>query len=90
MYGTEINWEHAREFLEQLLIDSAILDEVRGKKRNLTVAFYDYQKAYDMLRHYWIERVYTWMRIPDNVVKVLKVMMERWRTRPEVNDSGIQ
>ena len=31
--------------VDQLLIDSAIMDEVREKKRNLAVSFYDYQKA---------------------------------------------
>ena len=31
--------------VDQLLIDSAIMDEVREKKRNLAVSFYNYQKA---------------------------------------------
>ena len=43
--------------VDQLIVDSAIMDEVREKKRNLAVAFYDYQKAYDMVRHDWMERV---------------------------------
>ena len=30
-----------------------------------------------LVRHHWMERVYRWMGIPDKVVKVLKVMMER-------------
>ena len=64
------------------------MDEVRGKNRNLAVAFYDYQKAYDMVRHDWMVKVYRWMGIPVKVVKVLKVLMGRWRTRLEVNDSG--
>ena len=72
----------------QLLIDSAVMDEVRGKKRNLAVAFYDYQKADDMVRHEWMERIYRWMRIADKVVNIWKVMLERWRTRLEVNDGG--
>ena len=64
------------------------MDEVRGKNRNLAVAFYDYQKAYDMVRHDWMVKVYRWMGIPAKVVTVLKVIMGRWRTRLEVNDSG--
>ena len=35
--------------VDQPLIDSAIMNEGRGKKRNLAVAFYDHQKAYDMI-----------------------------------------
>ena len=35
--------------VDQLVIDNAIMDEVGGKQRNLMVAFYGYQKAYDMV-----------------------------------------
>ena len=57
--------------VDQLVIDNAILDEVREKQRNLAVAFYDYQKAYDMVRHGWQLRVYRWMGIPEKVVNVI-------------------
>ena len=33
--------------VDPLLIDKCIMDEVREHKRNLAVAYYDYQKAYD-------------------------------------------
>ena len=35
--------------VDQLVINNAIMDEVREKQRNLAVAFYDNQKAYDMV-----------------------------------------
>ena len=74
--------------VDQLLVDQAIMDEVRRNERNLAVAFYDYQKAYDMVRHDWMERVYTWMRIPEKVINVLRAIMGRWRTRLEINDNN--
>ena len=40
--------------LDQLIMDNAMMDEVRGQQRDLAVAFYDYQKAYDMVRHDWM------------------------------------
>ena len=49
-----------------------MIDEVRGWKRNLAVAFYDYQKSYDMVKHDWMERAYRWMGIPDEVLKFSK------------------
>ena len=55
--------------VDQLIIDNAIMDEVREKQRNLAVAFYDYQKAYDMVRHDWMLRVYRWMGVPEKMVK---------------------
>ena len=37
--------------VDQLIVDNTIMDEVRRKRQNLAVAFYDYRKAYDMVRH---------------------------------------
>ena len=67
--------------VDQLIIDNAIMDEVRNKQRNLAVAFYDYQKAYDMVRHDWMLRVYTWMGVPDKVVNVISTLMNGWNTK---------
>ena len=39
---------------DQLLIDKAVLRQVRMKKRFLSMAWIDYRKAYDMLPHSWI------------------------------------
>ena len=39
---------------DQLLIDKAILREVRRKKRSLAMSWIDYKKAYDMVPHSWI------------------------------------
>ena len=66
--------------VDQLLIDSAIMDEVREKKRNLAISFYDYQKAYDMVRHDWMIRVFTWMGYPSKLINVLKQLMDGWKT----------
>ena len=74
--------------VDELIIDNAIMDEVRSKQRNLAVAFYDYQKAYDMVRHDWMLRVYRWMGVPEEIVKVLIKLMDGWKTRLEVTDDG--
>ena len=74
--------------VDQLLIDAAIMAEVRNQQRNLAVAFYDYQKAYDMVRHDWMIRVYRWMGIQEKVVKVLIKLMKGWKTRLEVTQNG--
>ena len=74
--------------VDQLLIDATIMDEVRNQQRNLAVAFYDYQKAYDMVQHDWMIRVYRWMGIQEKVVKVLIKLMKGWKTRLEVTQNG--
>ena len=74
--------------VDQLLIDSAIMDEVWEKKRNLAVSFYDYQKAYGTVRHDWMIRVFTWMGYPSKLINVLEQLMDGWKTNLEVNDGG--
>ena len=44
--------------VDQLLIGNCIMSEIRNHKRNLAVANYDYQKAYDKLNHDWMTIVY--------------------------------
>lgn len=74
--------------VDQLLIDKCITDEVREHRRNLAVAFYDYTKAYDKVHHDWMLRVYRWMRIPEDVIKVIERLMQNWKTKLEVNIDG--
>ena len=74
--------------VDQLLIDNCIMEEVRTHKRNLAVAYYDYCKAYDMVHHDWMLRVYEWMGIPKSVCKVIEQLVMRWKTRLEVFDQG--
>ena len=74
--------------VDELLIDSTIMDEVRGKKRNLAVSFYDYQKTYGMARHDWMIRVFTWMGYRSKLISVLMQLIDGWKKKLEVNDGG--
>ena len=64
------------------------MDKVRNQQRNLAVAFYDYQKAYDMVGHDWMIKVYQWMRVPQKIVNVIVKLMEGWKTRLQVTEDG--
>ena len=57
--------------VDQLIIDRCIMDEVKHYHRNLAVALYDYKKAYDKVHHDWMLRVYQWIGIPDEVIKLI-------------------
>ena len=50
--------EGVLDTVDQLIIDNCIMEEVKTFHRNLAVAFYGYQKAYDKVHHYWMVRVY--------------------------------
>ena len=74
--------------VDQLLVDECIMQQVREKKRNLAVAFYDYRKAYDMVHHDWMIRVYEWMGVPSKVCNILDGLMRLWKTKLEVYVDG--
>ena len=65
---------------DQLLIDKAVLQEVRRKKRHLSVAWIDYKKAYDMVPHSWIQEVLHMMKVAGNVSELLERSMGQWKT----------
>ena len=62
--------------VDQLIIDQCIMDEVKQYHRNLAVAFYDYKTAYDKVHHDWMLRVYRWIGISDEVIKLISNLME--------------
>ena len=68
----------------QLIIDRCIMEEVKQHHHNLAVAFYDYKKAYDKVHHDWMIRVYDWIRIPRNVIRLIVDLMGKWKTRLEI------
>ena len=70
--------------VDQLIIDRCIMEEVKQHHRNLAVAFYDYKKAYDKVHHDWMIRVYDWIGIPRNVIRLIVDLMGKWKTRLEI------
>ena len=70
--------------VDQLIIDRCIMEEVKQHQRNLAVAFYDYKKAYDKVHHDWMIRVYEWIGIPREVIKLIVELMNKWKTRLEI------
>ena len=66
--------------VDQLIIDRCIMEEVKQHHRNLAVAFNDYKKAYDKVHHDWMIRVYDWIGIPRNVIRLIVDLMSKWKT----------
>ena len=57
---------------DQLIVDRCIMEEVQNQHRNLAVAFCDFKKAYDKVHQDWMLRVYSWMGLPVNVIRLMK------------------
>ena len=74
--------------VDQLIIDRCIMEEVKSHHRNLAMAFYDHNKAYDKVHHDWMLRVYTWIGIPTNVTTLMRELMRKRKTRLEIRNDG--
>ena len=70
----------ARGTKELLLIDMAISQQARRSRRNLSVCWIDYKKAYDSVPHAWLLRVLELYKIDSKLCTLLKSCMGQWRT----------
>ena len=66
---------------DQLLISKAILQECKRKKKNLSMAWIDYQKAFDRVPHSWIIKSLELIGINNKVILFTKKVMTYWKTR---------
>ena len=60
-----------------------IVEEVKQHQCNVAVAFYDYKKAYNKVHHDWMIRVHECIRILRSVIKLIKELIRKWKTRLE-------
>jgi hypothetical protein len=64
---------------DQLLISKAILQECKRRKKNLCMAWINYQKAFDRVPHSWIIKSLEIIWFHTKVISFTKVM-GYWRT----------
>jgi len=70
---------------DQLLINKAILEEVRASKKNLTTAWVDYKKAFDSVPHDWILKSLEIYRTSPVIIKFIAKNMQQWSTTLTLN-----
>ena len=73
-----------RGCLDALTIDDAVAREARTWRRNLSVGWVDYQKAYDRTPHPWVREVLKAVRAPKLVRRCLGKVIPLWRTHLEI------
>ena len=63
---------------DQLLIDKVILKNCRRRLTNLSMAWIDYKKAYDMVPHSWILRCLEIVGGAKNIINIISNSMVNW------------
>ncbi len=70
--------------LDALTVDEAITTEARKWRNNLSVAWIDYQKAYDRTPHPWIRDMLKAIKAPKLVRRAIGKIIPKWRTNIEL------
>ena len=63
----------------QLLIDMRVLKDSKKRRTNLSMAWIDYRKAYDLVPHRWVNECIEMFRIAENLRTFLLKSMQQWR-----------
>ena len=64
---------------ELLYIDQHLLNENKRRQKNLTMAWIDYKKAYDMFPRSWILHCLKLYKMPNQIIQLIKKTMQTWR-----------
>ena len=67
--------------MDQLMISKAIYEDCRRRNKNLSIAWIDYQKAFDSVPHSWMEKSIELVGVNSKIVIFCKLFMEKWNTR---------
>jgi hypothetical protein len=62
------------------MISKAIYEDCRRNK-NLSIAWIDYQKAFDSVPHTWVEKSIALVGVNSKIVICGKLCTEKWYTR---------
>jgi len=65
---------------DQLMISKEIYEDCRRRKKNLTIAWIDYQKAFDSVLHSLFEKSIELVGVNSKIVRFCKLSMEKWNT----------
>ena len=61
--------------------NKAIYEDCRRRNKNLSIAWIDYQKAFDSVPHSWVEKSIALVGVNSKIVRFCKLSMEKRNTR---------
>ena len=64
---------------DQLLIDKTVLKDCKKRHTNISMAWIDYRKAYDLVPHSWVHECMEMLGKAENFRTFLQKSMQQWR-----------
>jgi hypothetical protein len=62
------------------MISKAIYEDCKRRKKNLSIPWIDYQKAFDRVPHSWVQKSVELVEVKSKIVRFCKLSMEKWNT----------
>ena len=72
--------KNTRGCLDNLLIDKLIGDEVKQKRKSLSVAWVDVKKAFDSINRDYMLHLLKTLKFPSQICNSLERITSQWRT----------
>ena len=65
---------------DQFMINNAVLENCKKRKKNLSTAWIDYKKAFDSVHHSWILKCLQMYKIHPVLITFIEESMSQWKT----------
>jgi hypothetical protein len=69
----------------EIIISKAIYQDCKRKNKNLSIAWIDYQKAFDSVPHSWVEKSTELVGVNSKIVRFCKLSVNKWTTMLHLN-----
>ena len=69
---------------DQLLTNKMIIEKAKMKKKDLSIAWIDYKKAYDSIPHSWIKRCLQIYKLSPIIREFIESTMNNWKTEMQL------
>ena len=73
---------------DQLMINNAILENCKKRKKNLSTAWIDYKKAFDSVPHSWILKCLQMYKIHPVLITFIEESMSQWEDQHDTSPQG--
>ena len=64
------------------MTSQAIYEDCMRRNKNLSIAWIDYQKAFDNFPHSWVEKSKEMVGVNSKIIRFYKLSIEKWNTSP--------
>ena len=81
--------KRSRGTKDQLLINKTVLKDCRKRHTNLSMAWLDYRKAYDLVPYNWVNECMEMFGIAENLRTFLQKSMQQWRLSLTANGEDL-